>query len=893
MSRILTVLFAILFSVQLFGQSIISDTQGKSLLEVIRELEKGKTYQFYYKPYWLAPIQTSSSYSFNSLQELLDETLDGTSVSYIEVYENQIIFLKDQLIDKERIQAISDALKNGIEIEEIQSGKPEQVQSGIVEVSGVIYDNNSGSGLVGVPLRVNNTTYNTQTNDGGEYYMQLPPGEYVLSIQYAEYKTRVIELKAFQNINLDFGLENDAIVLNEVVIESDEKKSANQPTGLTKINLKQLAESPGFLGEPDIIKQIQLLPGVNTVGEAAAGFNVRGGSVDQNLVLYDNLPIYNTSHAFGFFTALHASVIKDVSFYKGGIPAEYGGRVSSVLSIRSQEGSSEDWSGKVGLGLFTANVVADGPIGERTTLMSSFRTTYSNWLINSIETDYVDLTDSKLNFFDASFKVAHEISEDHSLTFSGYGSRDSFSIIPDSTFSWNNVLFAANSYRRFENDIRGEFTLGFSRYGYSFSNDEVTTASELDFHISTLLSKAHLSKTIDRHLLSAGLEIQYNAFNPGQLKPTSNQSNARKISIDSQYTSELALFASDQFEWRDNLIVTTGLRIPIYTAFGPADHFIYDQDRPLDVSSITDTVQYDGLERIKTYINFEPRFSLRWMIGNGRSVKLGYNRIYQNMHLISNTAAITPIDIWQPSGKFFKPQRSDQVSLGFFVDFGLKEYNFSAEGYYKWLTNIYDFKDGAQLILNEHIETELLEGTGEAYGIEVSMIKNNGRFTWNFGYTYSRSFREVNGVFDSERINDGERYPSNFDQPHNLNLSWKYELSNRVFFTGNFTYSTGRPITVPLSAFSFDNLSVGYFSRRNQFRIPDYHRLDVGLVIEGNHRKEKKREGHWVISLYNLYGRKNPYSVFYRSDENGVPRSFQLAIIGTILPSITYNMTIK
>jgi hypothetical protein len=347
---------------------------------------------------------------------------------------------------------------------------------------------------------------------------------------------------------------------------------------------------------------------------------------------------------------------------------------------------------------------------------------------------------------------------------------------------------------------------------------------------------------------------------------------------------ENAFYGSDSWKLKENLFAEAGLRLPIFTAFGPADINTYKANEERSVDNIADTLHFKSMQPIKTYVGVEPRLSLRWMTGPVSSFKFGYNRIYQFLHLITNTAAVTPIDIWQPSGYYFKPQHADQVSAGYFLDFSEKKYSFSVESFYKALTNAIDFKDGARLTLNNHLETDLLQGRGWSYGIETSLSKNMGRLTGSVNYTFSRSFRKIPG------INTGNSYPSNFDQPHIANLSWKYQLARRYYFTGNFTYHTGRPVTIPASAFPVEHSTVALFSARNQYRIPDYHRLDIAIVLEGNHKKNKWASGTWVFSIYNVYGRRNPYTIFFKSSGNGLPQPYELSIVGTILPAISYNI---
>ncbi len=638
------------------------------------------------------------------------------------------------------------------------------------------------------------------------------------------------------------------------------------------------------------IKQVQTLPGVTTVGEAASGFNVRGGSVDQNLILYDGMPAFNSSHVFGFFSAFNAEAVRDISFYKGGIPAEYGGRASSVLDIKSKDGDYKKWNGNAGIGMLTSNFMINGPIQkERTAIAASFRTSYSNWLIHSVNTDYVNLSNSMVSFYDGTLKLTHLINDRSKLSFTGYSSKDAFRLTGDSTYQWRSLQGSAKLDHQFSSQLGAEFVAGISTYDYKLTNADSLTALELSYRITTTVFKAGFHYEEGNHKYNFGWQGLYYHFEPGKLVPTSPASNAKHITIDKQNSFENAFYAADAWSLSDKLFLVGGARLPLFMSFGPASLNVYKDGVPRETSTVIDTLSFKRGQITKAYFGFEPRLSFRWMMSPTSSVKLGYNRIYQFLHLITNTTAVTPVDIWQPSGYYFKPQRADQISLGYFKDFRDKKYGFSSEVFYKGIKNVLDFKDGAQLILNKHLETDLLQGKGWSYGIETSFTKNIGRITGTLNYTFSRSFRQIAGPTANESINGGNPYPSNFDQPHIVNLSWKYNLSRRYYFTGNWTYHTGRPVTIPLSALPIENMTVTYFSGRNQYRIPDYHRLDIALVFEGNHRRKKVGEGTLVFAIYNVYGRKNPYSIFFKSDGSGIPQPYQLSILGSALPSISYN----
>lgn len=645
-----------------------------------------------------------------------------------------------------------------------------------------------------------------------------------------------------------------------------------------------------MLGEVDLIKQIQVQPGVTTAGEAASGFNVRGGGVDQNLILYDGMPVFNSSHAFGFFSAFNAEAIRDVNFYRGGIPSEFGGRVSSVLDITSREGSYDKWTGSGGIGIISTNFFISGPVQkDKTSVSASIRTTYSDWLINTIRTNYIDLSNSSVSFYDGALKLAHKFSDRTKLTVSGYASSDWFRLQGDSTYQWQNLLGSIRLDHSFSPKLSSTFTLGTGSYAYEVNDRDTRTGFSLYYQITYPSAKADFNYQSGIHKLSFGAQSTYYNFNPGTLEPSSEQSNVIPYQMEKQKSIESALYIGDGLSFGEKYYVEGGLRFSLFSVVGPATVNIYQPDVPKTTSTQIDIKEYGSGETVQNYSGLEPRLSLRYNLNPNSSIKAGYNRIYQYLHLVSNTTAITPVDVWQPSNTYFKPQVADQVSIGYFKNFKDKMYEAFVEVYHKKINNILDFKDGADLILNDHIETDLLQGVGEAYGVETSISKNSGRLTGSINYTYSRSLRTINSEFEEERINNGNTYASNFDQPHIVNVVWKYNISRRYFFTGGWTYHTGRPVTTPLSGYLVDYIKVANFSERNQYRIPDYHRLDIAFILEGNHKRKKFWDGTWALSFYNVYARRNPYTVFFEDDGSGFLRPYQLSIIGTVLPSLSYS----
>lgn len=880
------------FSQDILEQKLEGAEKGKSLTSFLEAFESKHPVRFYFLQSWLENIKFDESADGQTLRQALDELFLGTDLNYVLFDDHSVVIVKDPSQALQRQTIINTAQRERKQIEKLLIGDAASAgRNQKVVLRGQVIDSKNKDLMVGASIQASDVSLGTVTNAEGKFELKLPAGEHVLSISYINYEEKVFELAIYEDGELNVILEETPTLLEEVVISDKAgREITTSGIGQVQISMKEIKRAPSFLGEVDLIKQIQTLPGVTTAGEAASGFNVRGGSVDQNLVLYDKMPVFNGSHVFGFFSTFNAEAIRDVTFYRGGIPAEYGGRVSSILDINSKEGDYERWNGAGGIGMLSTNLMLNGPIQEdKTTVSASFRFNYSNWLIHAVRTNYADLSKSSVFFYDGAFKLTHKFSNDTKITFSTYASHDQFRLQGDSSYRWNNLLGSLRLDHSFSSRLVSTFVAGFGNYNYDVIDDNPYSGFKLYYKIAYPTLKADFHYMGGAHKLSFGAQSVYYRFNPGTLTPSGPESNIRPITMERQQSIETGLYLSDAYTISEKLFVEGGLRFSMFSSLGPATVNIYKPGEPLETENLVDTLTFNKGDVVKTYTGWEPRFSFRYSLGPSSSIKLSYNRMFQYLHLVTNTTAVTPVDIWQPSGYYFKPQMADQVSIGYFKNFKEKTWETFVEVFYKKIHNIVEFKDGAQLILNPHLETDLLQGMGRAYGVETSIARTVGKLTGSINYTYSRSLRTVQGPTTGESINKGKEYPSNFDQPNIVNLGWKYAISRRYFFTGNFTFRTGRPITTPLSGFSVDHISIANFSERNQYRIPDYHRLDLALVLEGNHKRKKFWDGTWTISIYNVYARKNVYTIFFKDDGNGVLKPYRLSVIGTALPSLTYS----
>lgn len=886
--------FALIFTLASYAglaQDILDqplrNVSAQPLPAFLAELESQYPLRVFFLEEWLSPYTVDDSLDGSTLRETLDQMLEGADIQYTLLYGYALVFSKDPASAIIRESILSRALIQRKIIERRIIGDKSNLKPGqLLTLQGVISDQDKGHPMEGASLSVNDEEEKF-ADASGRFQVQLLPGEYVLSFNHPQYEGMVIDLGLYESGSLNVALQETPIMLEEVVISDEMILDRN--IGKTSLSISQIKRAPTFLGEVDVIKQVQSQPGVTTVGEIASGFNVRGGSADQNLVLYDDVPVLNTSHAMGFFTAFNPEAVAEISFYRGGIPAQYGGRVSSVLNIVSRQGDFQKWTGAGGIGIISSHVTLGGPIRKDTTsLLMSFRSSYSNWMLRAVQSEYQDVMNTSAHFYDGSMKLTHKLSEKSQLTFSGYTSSDQFSLADDTTYHWKNYAGAIRFDHRFNEKLFSSIALTYGQYAFMLSEDDADTAFELDYSILYPSLKVDFQRS-GKHTWSFGLHNTYYRFSPGKLQPASDASDIPFKEMDPERGIESALYVSDAFDLSDRWLVEAGMRFSMFNHFGPTTVYRYREDAPMDVRNIEASVHYGAGEISKTYAVAEPRVALRFTVDPNTALKIGYHRMAQYMHLITNTAAIAPTDIWQSSNAHFKPQIADQLSAGIFRNFGNNHYETFVETYYKKVRNTLDFKDGANLILNPHLETALVSTTATAYGVEFSASKVRGRLLGSASYAWSRSLRMTDSRFDTERINNGRTYAANYDQPHVVNLNWRYGISRRIFFSGNFVYHTGRPVSLPTTLYHVDGVPISGFSERNQYRIPDYHRLDLAFIIEGNHNRKKFWDGNWIFSFYNVYARKNAYSVFFADDGSGYLRPYRLSVIGTVIPSITYN----
>jgi hypothetical protein len=882
------------------------------------KLEQETGYRFFFLEEWIREIPEEIDLSGLTLSEALDTLLADTHLNYFILEEEKRVFLLENTLIHDELPKHFFGRRDTIAsetTEEIAATRPapaflaesvqrtarnypiarigkassSQLRQSFI-LSGRATNESTGEPIPDLAIRLSGTNRVTITDELGNYSIELPPGYNVLSITAIGIENMEREIVMYNDGTLNLAMEEGLEQLDEVVVEADAISNVGETsTGKETIDLEASRNIPLVLGERDLLQVAKALPGISSAGEGATGLNVRGGKTDQNLVLLDDAVIYNPTHFFGIFQALNPFTTKGADIYKGSMPVEFGGRLSSVFDIRTRNGNVEKFSGEGSIGPVTGNLALEIPVKKDTSaLVVGGRGAYADWILRSLEEE--SLNNSEASFFDVIAKYHHRFNDDSEIRATAYFSRDDFSITSDSLYNYTNRLASVRWDHRHSDKTIGALMVANSDYRFGIDFDgQGNTDFDLNYRINETELKYKLNTRLnDKHSLDYGITSKLYSVNPGSIEPMGGDSNIVPVFIEEEQAIEGALFVGDEIALSDNLSLDLGLRYAFFAALGEGTQRTYFEGQPRNEATVQDTLRYNRGEVVETYGGPEARVSLRYLLAPDFSVKASFNNAYQFVHTLTNNTTVSPIDTWKLSDLNIEPQTGYQASLGFYKNFNDNMYEVSVEGYYKRMDNVLDFKTGADLFLNEHVETEVLQGEGKAYGIEFLIKKNRGKLNGWLGYTYARSLYRFDSQFSEERINGGEFFPSNFDKPHDVSLIANYKLTRRYSFSANFVYQTGRPVTYPIGTFRFNNADFVAFSDRNEFRIPDFYRLDLGINIEGNHRKNKMVHSFWTISVYNVLGRNNPYSVFFVT-EDGEVKALQSSIFAIPIPSITYN----
>ncbi|WP_281631737.1 TonB-dependent receptor [Flavobacterium luteolum] len=764
-------------------------------------------------------------------------------------------------------------------------------------LSGIISDSKNNETLIGVNIFIPSLKIGTTTNEYGFYSLSVPKGEYDIEISYVGYQTIQKHISLHQDTKSNFSIKEGGEELQEVVItENKGKINVKSPEmSVNKLSISTIKKMPVVLGEVDVIKSILLLPGVTNAGEGASGFNVRGGGADQNLILLDEATIFNSSHVFGFFSVFNPDAIKDLKLYKGGIPARYGGRASSVLEIYQKDGSSKDFHMNGGIGLISSRLLAEGPIvKDKGSFLIGGRASYAHLFLKLSE----DNKNNSAYFYDLNTKLSYKLNDNNSLYLSGYFGRDVFSLNKSFTNTYGNSTLNLRWNHLYSNKLFSNLSLIYSDYYYGLDLDFV------GFNWDSGIKNYNIKYDF-KHYLSDKLKLNYGVngiyydFNPGTIKPTSEDSGINPDQLDKKYAFEPSVYLDAESQLSKKITVAYGLRYSLFYRLGASTINYYDNNQAVvfnndmqiyEKGTPTSTKYFSQNKVIQSYDNFEPRFSLSYQLNEDQSIKASYNRMAQYLQLISNTSSPTPLDVWMPSDNYIKPQLADQVALGYFRNIYNDAYSLEVETYYKKIQNRLDYIDGADLIANNAIEQVILNGHMRSYGLELMIKKNKGKFNGWISYTLSKSEQQTPGRTPEEiGINNGQWYASAYDKTHNLAITSAYNLNEKWSFGANFALQSGQPVTYPNGQYEYLGITVPSYGLRNENRLPAYHHLDISATLTPSKNKDRNWKGEWVFSIYNLYNRMNAASINFRQNtDTGLNEAVQLSIFG-IVPAVSYN----
>jgi hypothetical protein len=878
------------------------DYTGLPFSDFVTKTEKSDNLRFFYKDEWVKDLKLGDYHGDISLTKLLDSLFTGKSLYYFFDHSGNIVVTKDYAVKvtekpvEEKMNYLAPSDYEGQINQKLtgesyfEIGNPaEKNKPGNIILSGYITNRDSKEPVAGVTIFNQKLSAGTVSNDYGHYSLTMPRGSYELQFSFIGMKEKKVNINLYGSGEMNVEMNSILIPLKETVVSAQKNVILHRyETGVEKVNLTSFKLMPTSFGESDIIKNVLLMTGVQSVGEGSAGFNVRGGSTDQNLILLNGAPVYNSSHFFGFFSAINSDIIKDITLYKGGIPSRYGGRISSVLDIDLKEGNRKEFDGSAGISPVTTHVMIEGPIIKDTcTFILTGRTTYSNWVLKTI--DDPALQRSMASFYDLNGRVSYDINKKNKIDFSSYMSHDAFRFNSDTVYRYNNNILSLR-WRHFFNS-RFFTVISVSNSNYKYDISASNTAAEgfvLSHRINSTGLKADFNRYEGRNELNYGMEVTRYAVMPGSYLPATDSSIVMPEVILKEKALETALYFEDRFIINDFLSVNAGLRFSSFFVFGPGPVLKYDPTYSKNRLTIIDTLNFRPGELTKTYGGPEFRLSLNMRISGNSALKINYNSTRQYIHLLSNTASISPTHTWKLCDYYLKPQRGNQYALGFYQLISSKGIEASAEVYYKTIKNMVDYKGGANLIMNKNIEQDLVDVRGKAYGLELLLKKSEGRVLWSIGYTYSRTFLRSTGKFSDEIINEGKWFPANYDRPNDLVLTFNFLFSRRFSFSSSYSYSTGRPITYPVSTYYLNNLLLIQYSERNKYRIPDYSRLDLSLKMSGNLKSHRLARPNWTFSVYNVLGRQNVYSVYFKNENNQI-KGYKFSVFARAIPSLTLD----
>jgi len=879
--------------------------------DFVEKIEKNSSLKFFYLKDWVKNVTITYSGTNTQLAHVLNDQLKKTDLSFFIDGNNVFIFPGARILtelpdyiesqvnaeEKDTLNGITETERKYLEgnkialIEVLEIGDKQKATKGIkCIINGKIIDKSNEEPLIGATIYIEDLKTGAVTDIDGRFIIKLTPGKFKAVFNYMSMKQQEYYLQVYSSGQITIQMRNELIEIDEVKISANRYDNIRgMQMGYEKISAKTMKEIPVVFGEKDVLKVAQMLPGVLNVGEGSSGFNVRGSSSDQNMFYFNKVPVYNTSHLFGFFSSFNPDVINDFTLYKSNIPASYGGRLASVFNITTRQGSKKKYFGQGGISPITGHFSLEVPaIRDKVSIVVSGRSSYSDWILKKIKDP--DIRKSSAFFYDGTFSVNAEINNKNLFKAFGYISRDKFSLSSINDYDYSNIGSSLVWKHLFSSSVTADVAVIYSNYSFENTNKtNLSTAFRQKYDLDhyefrtdfSLISKA------DHKIEFGTSEILYN-LDRGNISPFGEESRRIPVNLGNETALECAVYLSDEFTLFKNLTVLSGLRYSLFNQYGPAVINKYDSENLRTIGNIKETQSYKKGDLIKSYSGPEYRVAINYILDGNHSVKASYNRLYQYIFMLSNTIAISPDDKWKICDYHISPPVADQISVGYYRNFMNGGIKATLELYHKWINNQVEYKDGTDFTSPDPIETQVLQGKQRVNGIEIMISKNVGKTTGWLSYCYSRSFIRVDGGEKALQINNGIEYPSNYDRPNSLNLVLNYKVNRRVSLAANFVYTTGRPITYPVSVYYSEGQELLHFSKRNEYRIPDYARLDLSINLEGSLFRKKVIHSYWTVNLYNALGRKNAYSVYY-SAQYGKVHGNKLSIFGVPMLSLSWN----
>ena len=888
------------------GMELAAQTQGTvsdsiSIISLMEQVEQATSYKIYTnisKPFMVKKQEGTASL------EQLKEALSGTFWQ-VNVFGNRVFVMQNLNLRANLPKTWTDGTQDehqGVRVTEVLTSENKVYEIGDkfrpskakkIKLTGQVIDFKTNSPAVGIHVIRRDPWTAATTDVDGRFEIELAPGYNVLELQGISVKDARRQLMLYADADVRIELEEQNLMLEEVLVTGGRVEAVKSTAlGMEKITPSLLKNIPTAMGEVDVLKMVQALPGVKTVGEASSGFNVRGGSTDQNLMLLNGGTIYNPTHLFGFFTAFNSDMVSDVEIYKSSIPSQYGGRISSVLNITGKEANKEKFVGVAGIGLLTSKLNLEIPLWkERTSLLLSGRTTYSDWLLGMLP-EKSGYKDGKAGFYDVGGTFSHTFNMRNKLNIYGYYSRDRFAFNDNEKYGYGNMNLSAHWRSIFNDRLTGNFSVGYDHYDYK--NDETVDsiqAARLSFGINQYFAKANFNLELEKHKLNFGASTLLYDIRSGKYEPLGEYSLVATDELQKDKALESAVYLGEEWEITPKFSVNAGIRYSMFNALGPRDYYTYQPGTLPSESTIADTVRVTGNKVLKTYHGPEFRLSGRYAFNDDFSVKAGFNTMRQYIHKVSNTSIMSPTDTWKLSDVNIKPQQGWQLAGGFYYNTPDRMWEFSLEGYYKKMKDYLDYRSGAKLLMNHHLETDVINTEGYAYGVELEVKKPKGKLNGWINYTYSRTFLRQNDARIARPINGGDWYPTEYDKPHDFKFVGNYKFTRRYSLSLNMDYSTGRPTTVPAGQYYDQQLGTtqAFYTDRNSYRVPDYFRMDLSFNVEASHHLTLATHSSISFGVYNLTGRKNVYSIYYVV-ENKKIQGYKMSIFGAPIPFVTYNI---